>query len=70
MVHDHRATGVNREGLNGRCIGMWKETGKTTTLLLFRDSIFHKTETNREMLPLETKQKQNYFNPLALELDI
>jgi hypothetical protein len=35
---------------------MWKENGKTTTLLLFQGSLFPKTDTICEMLPLETKQ--------------
>jgi hypothetical protein len=35
---------------------MWKANGKTTTLLLFLDSLFPKTEIYVcEILPLETK---------------
>jgi hypothetical protein len=35
---------------------MWKANGKTTTLLLFLDTLFPKTEIYVcEMLPLETK---------------
>ena len=32
-------------GLNGCCTAMWKADGKNTTLLLFLDSLFPKTET-------------------------
>jgi len=31
-------------GLNGCCTAMWKASGKTTTLSLFLDSLFPKTE--------------------------
>jgi hypothetical protein len=30
--------------IHGCCTAMWKENGKTTTLLLFLDSLFPKTE--------------------------
>jgi hypothetical protein len=45
MVHDRVATGVTKSGLNGCCTAMWKANGKTTTLLLFLDSLFQK-QTN------------------------
>jgi hypothetical protein len=34
----------DQSGLNGCCTAMWKANGKTTTLLLFLDSLFPKTE--------------------------
>ena len=35
----------DQSGLNGCCTAMWKANGKTTTLSLFLDSLFPKTET-------------------------
>ena len=48
----------DQSGLNGCCTAMWKANGKTTTLSLFLDSLFPKTEIPYicEMLPLKTKQ--------------
>ena len=34
----------DQSGLNGCCTAMWKANGKTTTLSLFLDSLFPKTE--------------------------
>ena len=34
----------DQSGLNGCCTAMWKVNGKTTTLSLFLDSLFPKTE--------------------------
>ena len=34
----------DQSGLNGCCAAMWKANGKTTTLSLFLDSLFPKTE--------------------------
>ena len=34
----------DQRGLNGCCTAMWKANGKTTTLSLFMDSLFPKTE--------------------------
>ena len=34
----------DQSGLNGGCTAMWKANGKTTTLSLFLDSLFPKTE--------------------------
>ena len=47
----------DQSGLNGSCTAMWKTNGKTTTLSLFLDSLFPKTEIPYicEMLPLELK---------------
>ena len=44
----------DQSGLNGCCTVMWKANGKTTTLSLFLDSLFPKTEIPYicEMLPL------------------
>jgi hypothetical protein len=61
----------DQSGLNGCCTAMWKANGKTTTLSLFLDSLFPKTEISYtcEMLPLEihiwtlkkhTSPHQNY----------
>jgi len=36
----------DQDGLNSCCTVMWKADGKTTTLLLFLDSLFPKVETN------------------------
>jgi len=46
----------DQSGLNGCCTAMWKANGKTTTLSLFLDRLFPKTEIPYicEMLPLET----------------
>ena len=48
-----------QSGLNDCCTEMWKVNGKTTTLSLFLDSLFPKTEIQYicEMLPLETKDR-------------
>jgi hypothetical protein len=43
MVHDRVTTGVN-----DCCTAMWKENGKTTTLLLFLDSLFQKQRQIRD----------------------
>jgi hypothetical protein len=45
--------------LNGCFTATWKANGKTTTLVLFLDSLFPKTE----MLPLETKQLRGKLLP-------
>ena len=44
---------------------MWKANGKTTTLSLFLDSLFPKTEIPYicEMIPLETKQSGGKLLP-------
>ena len=34
----------DQSGLNGCCTAMWKANGKTTTLSLFLDCLFPKTE--------------------------
>jgi hypothetical protein len=36
----------DQDGLNSRSTEMWKANGKTTTFLLFLDSLFPKAETN------------------------
>jgi len=51
MIVKHRP---DWSGFNGRCNVMSKANGKTTTRLLFLDSVFPKTETNILMLSLET----------------
>jgi hypothetical protein len=35
-----------QSGLNGCCTAMWKANGNTTTLLLFLDNLFPKTDTH------------------------
>jgi hypothetical protein len=45
IVHECIAM-VYQSDLIGYCTAIWKTNGKTTTLLLFLDSIFPKTETN------------------------
>ena len=39
----------DQSGLNGCCTAMWKANGKTTTLSLFLDSLFPKTETEEKI---------------------
>jgi hypothetical protein len=44
---------------------MWKTNGKTTTLVLFLDSIFPKTEVMCEMLQLEIKHSRGKLLPYS-----
>jgi hypothetical protein len=50
MLHDRVATGVT-SGLNGCCTVMWKANGKTTTLLIFLDSLFQEQRQMRDASP-------------------
>jgi hypothetical protein len=38
----------DQSGLNGCCTALWKAHGKTTTLLLFLDSLFQKQRQMRD----------------------
>jgi len=59
--HECIAT-AHQSDLNGCCTAMWKANGKTTTLLLFLDSIFPKKETNsRCFLWRQNILEVNYF---------
>ena len=55
----------DQSGLNSCCTVIWKANGKTTTLSLFLDSLFPKTEIPYicEMLHLETKQSRGKLLP-------
>jgi hypothetical protein len=50
---------TDHSGLNGGCTAIWKASVKTSTLLLFLDSLFPKTETYARLLD-DLKERRKY----------